>query len=237
MGAALCGLVGMVAGMLVNLGADLLPSRKPLREALRCPACETRMVQRRWPAIVALLLAPQCSHCGARQVWRPLGVELVMAGLWAYAWYHFGPSAQLWLFCVHSLVFVLVFVIDLEHRLVLNRVVLGGITLALACSLIWSSPPLARSALGGLSGFAIFLLIAMAKPGGMGAGDVKLAGLIGLVVGYPSVLSTLFTGIIVGGIGAAVLLILRRVRKGGYLPYGPFMVVGVLASLLRGEGM
>jgi prepilin signal peptidase PulO-like enzyme (type II secretory pathway) len=158
-----------------------------------------------------------------------------MSALWAYAWHQFGPTPRLWLFCAHSIVFVLVFVIDLEHRLVLNRVVLFGITLALSCSLIWSSPPLARSALGGLSGFAIFLLIAMAKPGGMGAGDVKLAGLIGLVVGYPSVLAALFTGILVGGIGAAVLLLMRRVKKGGYLPYGPFMVVGVLSSLLRGE--
>ena len=225
-------IVGLVAGLFVNLGADLLPQGEPLRRALFCPHCGNRWPELRWPACLGFLLARRCGHCAAPRPWRALAVELTMAGLFAYAWSHFGPSARLWLASLHTVVFALIFVIDLEHRLVLNRVVLGGTVLALAGSLLWGRPPLAQALLGGLSGFAIFLLIALAKPGGMGMGDVKLAGLIGLVIGFPGVLLALFMGIMVGGVGALALLLSRRAQRGSYLPYAPFLVTGALVALL-----
>ena len=225
-------IVGLVAGLFVNLGADLLPQGEPLRRALFCPHCGNRRPELRWPACLGFLLARHCRHCGAPRPWRALVVELTMAGLFAYAWSRFGPSPRLWLVSLHTVVFALIFVIDLEHRLVLNRVVLGGTVLALAGSLLWGRPPLAQALLGGLSGFAIFLLIALAKPGGMGMGDVKLAGLIGLVIGFPGVLVALFIGIMVGGVGALALLLSRRAQRGSYLPYAPFLVTGALVALL-----
>jgi len=232
-------MIGLVAGLFVNLGADLLPRSEPLRRALICPHCGNRRPELRWPACLGFLLAPlgaglarRCRHCGAPRPWRALVVELMMAGLFAYAWSHFGPSPRLWLVSLHTVVFALIFVIDLEHRLVLNRVVLGGTVLALAGSLLWGRPPLAQALLGGLSGFAIFLFIALAKPGGMGMGDVKLAGLIGLVIGFPGVLVALFMGIMAGGVGALALLLSRRAQRGSYLPYAPFLVTGALVALL-----
>jgi len=225
-------IVGLLAGMLVNLGADLLPGGEPLQRAFRCPRCGAYRPQLRWPAWLSFLRARRCRHCGAPHPWRALVVELAMAGLFAYGWGHFGPSPRLWLVSLYLIVFALIFVIDLEHRLVLNRVVLAGTVLALAGSLLWGRPPLAQALLGGVTGFAIFLLIALAKPGGMGMGDVKLAGLIGLVLGYPGVLVALFIGIIVGGIGALVLLLSRRAQRNSYLPYAPFLVTGALVTLL-----
>jgi len=156
-----------------------------------------------------------------------------MAGLFAYGWHLFGPSPRLWLASLYMVIFGLIFVIDLEHRLVLNRVVLGGAVLALAGSLLWGWPPFAEALLGGAVGFALFLLIALAKPGGIGMGDVKLAGLIGLMIGFPNVLVALLIGIIAGGIGALVLLLSRRVHWGSYLPYAPFLVTGAMVVLLR----
>ena len=156
-----------------------------------------------------------------------------MAALWSYGWMAFGPSARTVLLAAHSVVFALVFVIDLEHRLVLNRVVLGGGILAVVGSLVWDYPPLPQALLGALCGFVIFLLINLAKPGGMGMGDVKLAALIGLVLGYPGALYGLCIGILVGGLGALVLLLSRRVQPGSYVPYAPFMVTGALVGLLR----
>lgn len=231
--AAAWAVAGLAAGMLVNLAADLLPDRKPLRTALSCPSCGRHRPQVRWPAWWGMWAAVQCPTCGRRLAWRAVLVELAMGGLWAFAGVRFGPSPQLWLFGAQTFVFALVFVIDLEHKLVLNRVVLGGTAVALAGSLFWGSPPWRGALLGGAVGFALFLLIALAKPGGMGMGDVKLAGLIGLMIGYPGVLTALFVGIIAGGIGAAALLVSRRVQRGGYLPYGPFLVTGALIGLLQ----
>ena len=233
MSTILYAIVGLLAGMAVNLGADLLPGGEPLPRALSCPQCGTRRPQLRWPAWLSFLIARRCGHCSAPRPWRALVVELTMAGLFAYGWSSFGPSPRLWLASLHIIVFALIFVIDLEHRLVLNRVVLGGAMLALAGSLLWDRPPLAQALLGGASGFAIFLLIALARPGGMGMGDVKLAGLIGLVIGFPGVLVALFIGIMAGGVGALVLLLSRRVQRGSYLPYAPFLVTGALIALLQ----
>jgi leader peptidase (prepilin peptidase)/N-methyltransferase len=139
----------------------------------------------------------------------------------------------MWLLALHSVLFALVFVIDLEHRLVLNRVILVGAVLSLAGSLIWNSPPLGHALLGGVAGLALFLLIALAKPRGMGMGDVKLAGLIGLVVGYPGVFTALAVGIVTGGLGSAVLLATRRARRKSYIPYAPFLVSGAVIGLLQ----
>jgi len=228
----LYGFVGLLAGMLVNLGADLLPGREPLRKAFVCPDCGAYRPQLRWPTWVSFLRSRRCGRCGAPLSWRALVVEMMMAGLFAYAWVRFGPSLRLGLVSLYMVIFALIFVIDLEHRLVLNRVVSGGAALALAGSLLWGRPPLAQALLGGVSGFVLFLLIALARPGGMGMGDVKLAGLIGLVVGFPGVFVALFIGIVVGGIGALVLLLSRRARRSSYLPYAPFLVTGALVALL-----
>ena len=210
--AILYAMVGLLAGILVNLAADVLPGGEPLRTPDR---------------------SPRPVRCGAPRPWRALVVELTLAGLFAYGWTRFGPSPQLWFVSLHLTLFALIFVIDLEHRLVLNRVVLAGVGLALAGSLLWGQPPLPQALLGGISGFALFLFIALAKPKGMGMGDVKLAGLIGMVVGFPGVLVALFIGVIVGGLGALLLLLSRRVQRGGYIPYAPFLVTGALVTLLQ----
>ena len=224
---------GMLAGVLVNLGADLLPHRQPLRRALRCPDCGEQRPSVRWPASVGFLTARCCPDCNAPLPWRALGVELALAGIWAFGWHLLGPSPRLWLFSLHTAVFALVFVVDLEYRLVLNRVTVGGGLLALAGSLVWKVPPPVHGVLGGAIGFLILLAIALAKPGAMGMGDVKLAGLIGLVVGFPGVLPALAVGIIAGGVGAAAMLLTGRARRGSYLPYAPFLVTGAMVVMVQ----
>ena len=224
---------GMLAGVLVNLGADLLPQRQPLRRALRCPDCGERRPSVRWPASVGFLTARRCPYCNDPLPWRALGLELALAAIWAFGWHLLGPSPRLWLFSLHTAVFALVFVVDLEHRLVLNRVVVAGALLALSGSLVWQVPHPLHGVLGGALGFLILLAIALVKPGAMGMGDVKLAGLIGLVVGYPGVLPALAVGIITGGVGAAVLLLTGRARRGSYLPYAPFLVTGAVVIMVQ----
>ena len=230
---AIWAVAGMLAGMLVNLGADLLPSRQPLRKALLCPDCGERRPSVRWPAALSFLLERHRPYCNAPLPWRALGAELALAGIWAVGWHLLGPSPQLWLFSLHTAVFALVFVVDLEHRLVLNRVTMGGGLLALAGSLVWKVPPPLHGVLGGALGFLILLVIALAKPGAMGMGDVKLAGLIGLVVGFPGVLPALAVGIIAGGVGAAAMLLTGRARRGSYLPYAPFLVTGAMVVMVQ----
>jgi len=230
----LSALAGLAAGMLVNLGADLLPNREAVAQAVRCPQCGGHRPQLRWPSLLGFLAARRCTFCGHPLRWRALLVELAMALLWAFGWSRFGPSPRMWLLALHGVLFALIFIIDLEHRLVLNRVILAGTVLSLVASLLWRSPPPGSALLGGATGMVLFLLVALAKPGGMGMGDVKLAALIGLVMGFPGVLTALAAGVVTGGLGSLALLLSRRAQRKSYIPYAPFLVSGAVAGLLQG---
>jgi len=88
--------------------------------------------------------------------------------------------------------------------------------------------------IGGATGFTLFLITKLIYPPGMGWGDVKLAGLIGLVISFPMVFAALFIGIIIGGITALILLVFKiKGRKEG-IPYGSFLALGPIATLLWG---
>ncbi len=85
---------------------------------------------------------------------------------------------------------------------------------------------------GGAAGLGLFLVLALIQRRGMGMGDVKLAGMIGLLLGYPEVLNALLLGILLGGIVAAGLLIARRVSRRGTIAYAPFLSAGAIVTLL-----
>jgi len=150
----------------------------------------------------------------------------------AFLWQRYGLTPLLPLFTFYISVLLLVLVIDLEHRLILNVVILPAILMAGIGSLI-SPGPLPALA-GGLIGFASFYLIALARKGGMGGGDVKLAAFVGLATGFPSVIVALLIAVLAGG-ATALLLVLTRIKGlKSYIPYGPFLVVGGLVALIYG---
>ncbi|MER3398675.1 MAG: hypothetical protein C4315_03135 [Chloroflexota bacterium] len=123
---------------------------------------------------------------------------------------------------------------DLEARLIPNRLVLGGAVVGLGLATAEGRlPAAAAGAAAGLGLFgAVYLVGNRLYPGGFGAGDVKLAGLIGLELGLPAALSGLFLGVLLGGLGALLLLALRARRLKDPIPYGPFLCAGAAVGLL-----
>jgi leader peptidase (prepilin peptidase)/N-methyltransferase len=96
-------------------------------------------------------------------------------------------------------------------------------------------PSILSGAICGGIGFIFFLVIFLINPRGMGLGDVKLAGLIGLAAGFPLGLVALFIGIIIGGVAAVVLLIIRKKGRKDVMPYGVFLGIGPIVTLLFGN--
>lgn len=152
------------------------------------------------------------------------------AGLWLRC----GPTAQTLVTSAYFSVFLLILVIDVAHRWIPNLLLWPLTVFALGVSVLTGDPPLLRALLGGVVGFGWFFLMAIAYRGAMGAGDVKLAGLIGLATGFPNVLAALTVGIVIGGAAAAVLLISGRKSRKSYIPYAPFLVTGALIVLVFG---
>ncbi|MCB0062665.1 MAG: prepilin peptidase [Caldilineaceae bacterium] len=231
-------LFSLVAGWLVNVAADALPTRRSLRSTWHGPFAL-------FPGVGAhargIDNVPAAEQDGVDPVAidgrQPLplrryrivfGMALAL-GLLAMSqstnW-----SAML-ILAIQAWFFLAIAVIDLEHRLVLNRMLLWGLPFVLLGNLITGAPSLTSALLGGVAGFGFFLLLALLAPGAMGMGDVKLAGFIGLMTGLSGVIAALFLGILAGGVAGAVVLIRNRFRPGSTIAYAPYLVVGVWVFL------
>ncbi|MBC7249959.1 MAG: prepilin peptidase [Anaerolineae bacterium] len=227
-------LLGLLVGAFLNVCADNLPLRRRLQPP-QCTYCAQVRDPLSWVTVIGYLVGrTRCRHCAAPWPLRHVLVELVTSVSFAFLWRRYGPTAQLLPASFYICVFLLITVTDLEHRLVLNVVVLPAILFALACSPLFPGLGWKSSLLGGIVGFALFYLIARLYPGGMGWGDVKLAAFVGVTSGFPEVIVALVVGILVGGIVALLLLFTRRAGLKSGIPYGPFLVVGGLVGFFYG---
>lgn len=216
-------LTGVLMGVLVNLAAEVLPAISSGRGAVtahgRCVISGDR------GCVGAIALAYPTPAVWSRPRWW--AVVLASVGLQLLTRLRFGTPLSRLLVTLYSAVLLLILVIDAEHRLVLNRVLLPTALFALAVPLLRPGMALLPVVLGGLVSFAAFLLIALAGRGALGVGDVKLAGVIGLMLGYPLALKALIAGIIIAGLATLFLLAIRRIGLRSYIPYAPWLVAGV----------
>jgi len=168
--------------------------------------------------------------------WAELAGALVATGVAL----RFGWSAQLpaWLWL--AAVGLLLAVVDLRTLLLPNRVLLPGVAgglalLAVAAAVDDRWPDLGRALLAGAAAFAALLLLALIAPSGMGMGDVKLAGLLGLYLGWlgwPVLILGLFLGFLAQALLGLALLVARRAGRRTELPFGPALIAGALAAAL-----
>jgi leader peptidase (prepilin peptidase) / N-methyltransferase len=176
---------------------------------------------------------------------RPPVVELAAAALSVLVVLRFGISADLPAFLWLAATGLLLSVIDLQHRLLPNRVVLpavlGGMALLLvAAASAGSWGQLVRALLGCGVLFGVFLVLALLSPAGLGMGDVKLAGLLGLYlgwVGWGAVLLGGLAGFVVQAVVVLGLLLARRVGRESELPFGPALLLGAGLAIVAANGL
>jgi len=142
---------------------------------------------------------------------------------------------QFGLYAVYSSLLLILAVIDLEKGLILNIVVYPVAAVVFVIDFFIPEFAIYKGILGGAIGFAILFLVGLVFRGGMGWGDVKMAGLIGLMTGFPNVFPALFCGIVMGGIAAAVLLLMRKKSRKDAIPFGPFLALGAFLALIWGH--
>lgn len=261
----LLALVGLALGVLVNALADSLPPQPDgTRGPVRAPHCLS--CRRSWPLADWLALAHvaraggRCRHCGVRRPWRAIWVELLAgAGLpYLWLWAQAGgasagsAAARFLAAAALGLAFLLIFVIDLEHRLILRVVVLPAAALAAVIGALVTGHGLARTLWGGLVGFGLFLgVYYFAQVYGFiagrlrgraldevpfGFGDVNLAAVVGFAVGWPGVVLALILAIVAAAACSLVVIAVQLLR-GRYsphfpIPYGPFLIFGALTMYL-----
>jgi len=244
------GLLGLAIGSFLNVLIYRLPRGESLsRPPSHCPSCGAPVRARHnVPVLGWLVLRGRCADCGAPISARYPLVELTTGVLFVALAVRLHRSALLPALPAY-LYFVAIGValaaIDLDLRTLPNRIVLPSypvlavllVPAALTADDGWR---LVRAGLAGLAAFSFFLALALAYPDGMGYGDVKLAGLLGLVLGYLSwaaVLLGVFAGFLLGALFSVGLIASRRGGRKTAVPFGPFLIAGTLVGIFAGDAL
>ena len=164
-------------------------------------------------------------------------MEIGTGALFGYLYWHYGLSIELVITSFYCCLFIILMVVDLEHQLILNKVTYPAMGVALLINVFSAEPGIVQAAIGGGIGLGLFLLVALLSKGGMGWGDVKMAALIGLVTGYPLIFVALVLAIILGGLVAVMLLLFKKKRRKEGIPFGPYLSLATIATLLFGAEM
>ena len=245
--AAICFVIGLCVGSFLNVVIYRVPRRESVvRPRSHCPACEAPIADRdNIPVLSWMLLRGRCRSCGARISVRYPLVELGTAVLFVAAAVRLGATWQLPAFCVFFASLLAISVIDLDHYIIPNRVIYPTLAvtiplLVVAAAADGSWDHLRNAAIGGVAGFAVLLAIHVAVPRGMGFGVVRLAGVIGMMLGWLG-LRYLFLGLFLAFLLASVIgvaLIAARLRsRKDAVPFGPFMALGAVLAVLWGRAI
>jgi prepilin signal peptidase PulO-like enzyme (type II secretory pathway) len=228
-------LPGLALGSFLGVVAARVPLRRSIvHPGSACMSCETPI---RWydnvPVLSYLLLRGRCRRCGVRIPPRDLAIELATASLLVGCVLAFGLSAKAAAAGIGCAALVVVTATDLERRIVPNRVVLPAALAVLALQMV--SHPSPEWAIGAVGGAGFLFLAVLAYPGGMGMGDVKLALLIGAMLGKTTPVA-LMLALFMTLVPSAVLF--ARHGKGARrkaIPFAPFLAAGAVTALFAGE--
>jgi leader peptidase (prepilin peptidase)/N-methyltransferase len=228
--------LGLLIGSFLNVVAYRLPRGESLvKPRSRCTSCgEDVRSYDNVPVLSWLFLRGRCRHCGVKISARYPAVELVTALVFAAVAIVNGLNAELLLTLPFAAMLIAVASIDLEHRIVPNKILLPMAVWAIGAGAFVRLDALPEMLIAGAAAFTALLLAALAYPGGMGMGDVKLAGVMGLYLGVsviPALLAAFLLGSLVG-----IAIVARHgaaARKKG-VPFAPFMALGGLIGLLAG---
>jgi leader peptidase (prepilin peptidase)/N-methyltransferase len=237
-GASLAAFLGLFLGSFLNVVAYRLPRGESLaRPASRCPGCATPIrPYDNVPVVSWLLLRGRCRSCGETIAWRYPLVELATALLMALTVVVIGPNEEVWLGLAFVLLLVPVTVIDIDFRIIPNKLMIAGAIAAPLILALTRPGDLPEHLIAGAAAGGFLLVAAIAYPAGMGMGDVKLAFVMGLFLGR-DVGVALLVALLAGSIVGLAIMARKGVAEGRKtaVPFGPFLALGGIVGLLAGD--
>jgi leader peptidase (prepilin peptidase)/N-methyltransferase len=236
--ATFAGMFGAIVGSFLNVVVYRLPRRESLvRPASRCSSCGVGVKPYdNVPILSWLLLRGRCRNCSAPISKRYPLVEALTALLCVGAVLAGGSTAAIVLNVTFILLLVPIALIDVEHRIIPNKLTALGAVLAIAIGTALDPSGESERLIAGVAAGGALLVTALAYPGGMGMGDVKLAAVMGLFLGSAvavAMLVALLAGVLFGAVIAARLGA-RSARKTA-VPFGPFLALGSLVAVFAGD--
>ncbi len=238
-------LVGVTIGAAINYLADQLPLKRRLSTPL-CRHCLSPIPPSRWVSLNNFIVG-HC-RCGNKPSWRSIIVELFAAIFLPLVNQLTPTNAYFIVLSLLLVLFFLIIVIDIEHKLILNSVVIPTTFIAFLYGMLTNNQDTTRVLATGIAGYVVMLLVFFggkiyqkliiknAKLSSevivFGMGDVRLGGIIGLTTGWPGLPQALVVSIISGGIVAIIIRMSRNYKHFTILPFSPFLIAGTLIVIL-----
>ena len=236
--AAIAALFGAVIGSFLNVVIWRLPRGENLaKPPSACPGCgQAIKPYDNIPIVSWLVLRGRCRNCGERISARYPLVEALTAGLYAGCVVKFGADRDVWMPLIFVTVLVAITFIDLDHRIIPNKITLPAAIVGVVLLVVIKPDDITEYLLAGLLAALFFFLAWIAYPAGMGMGDVKLAGVMGLYLGR-AVAPAVMAGMLLGTIIGVAIMARKGVKEGRKtaVPFGPFLALGGLIGLFAGD--
>lgn len=229
---AILGSFYIVAGLRVPEGESIVAPRS------HCPDCQTTLTSTQLIPIFSYIFQKgKCRNCKTKiSPIYPI-FESITAFLFTISPLLVGWSKELPVALALISLFVIITITDLKTMLIPDKVLLVFFILFIILRTISPLTPWWDSLVGGAAGFIILFLLAVVSKGGMGGGDIKLFGVIGIVLGFYKVLLTLFFSSLIGAIFGLNKLIKNEATRKSAIPFGPFIAVGALISYFFGNDL
>ena len=229
---------GLCLGSFLNVVAHRLPAGVSLvAPQSACPCCAAQIKPYdNIPLVSWLALRGRCRSChGSISLRYPL-TEAMTAGLFAAVIVADGAHRTTWLALMFVAALVAITRIDLEHRIIPNRILAPLAVAAIVLTALFQPHQLPERLIAGVAAGGLLLIAALAYPGGMGMGDVKLAAVMGVVLGR-AVAPALLLALLAGTVAGIAVMAKRGIRQGRRtsIPFGPFLALGGVVGLFAGD--
>ncbi|WP_373893056.1 A24 family peptidase [Virgibacillus sp. CBA3643] len=232
-------LFGLIFGSFFNVVGLRVPRNQTFsNDRSFCPACKHILS---WyeliPVVSYVIQQGKCRHChGKISSIYPI-IELTTGFLFMISYVMIGLQLELITALLLISMLVIILVSDITYMLIPNKVLLFFLPLIILMRIVQPLDPWWSAFAGGLIGSAIIALIILVSRGGMGAGDMKLFGVLGVVLGVEKVLVAFFLSCIIGAIIGMMLLLFKIIDRKQQVPFGPYIVVAALLTYFYGDSL
>lgn len=230
-------LFGITFGSFYNVVGLRLPKQMPfVHDHSHCPTCQHRL---RWhelvPIVSYLWQRGTCTHCDARISPVYPCMELLTGLLFAYSYFIFGFQIELITAILFISLLIIISVSDIAYMLIPNKILLSFLPILIMMRIIVPLNPWYDMIVGAIVGFGLIALIIIVSKGGMGAGDMKLFFVLGVVIGWKQVLLTFFLASLIGTLFGLILKSLQKLKRKQPIPFGPSIAIAALIAYFHGE--
>lgn len=234
----ICFVLGMFVGSILYILIDRLPQEQRILTSILCARCHSRVrLYDLIPIIGHFISNGRCRHCGQLFSVRKPIVELLTGFLFLLCYVVLGSSIYLFKALIFTCFLLVISFIDYDFSLIYDKVLLPMAIVGTILNIIIGGITLTNMFVASIIGGSIFLILAIVSKGGFGGGDIKFMACIGLWLGLKYTILAVLLSFIFGGLGAAILLLLKKKTITDKFPYGPYIAMASFITLLYGNSI